>query len=47
MYSMDEIIAMIAVLAKRVEKLENPGTMSMKPISSYLSDLLKQARNIR
>ena len=44
MYSTDEIVAMIAALAKRVEKLE--GTSSLKNIDSYLSELLKQAQRM-
>jgi len=37
---------MIAALAKRIEKLENPNSMSMKSINSYLSELLKQAQKM-
>ncbi|MCL2291194.1 MAG: hypothetical protein FWC34_10940 [Bacteroidetes bacterium] len=46
MYSNDEIVAMIAVLAKRVEKLEKPGDINMKSIDSYLSELLKQSQRM-
>jgi len=44
MYSNEQLAAMIAALAKRVEKLE--GTTSSKSLASYLYELLQQSQRI-
>jgi len=38
---------MIAVLAKRIEKLEKPNVFKSQPIESYLAELLRQAESMR